>query len=87
MIIIYPCNYCFLFNNDLSSSFCETPEENGNKLANCPFVDEKKLRKIKAIFTANDHEVEFPEIEICLFHEIELTIIRSKFALFLRLNL
>ncbi len=33
---------------------------------------------------ANDHEVEFHEIKICLFHEIKITIMRSKFALFMR---
>jgi hypothetical protein len=36
---------------------------------------------------ANDHKVEFHEIQIRLFHEIEKTIMRLKFALFMRLNL
>ncbi len=35
----------------------------------------------------NDHEVEFHEIEIQLFHEIQFSIMRSKFNLFMRSNL
>jgi len=37
--------------------------------------------------TGNDHEVEFHEIKIQLFHEIEFLIMRSKFNLFMRSNL
>ena len=36
---------------------------------------------------ANDYKVEFHEIQICLFHKIKITIMRLKFALFMRLNL
>ena len=35
----------------------------------------------------NDHEVKFHEIKIQLFHEIEFSIMRSKFNLFMRSNL
>ncbi len=35
----------------------------------------------------NDHEVEFHEIKIQLFHEIEFSIKRLKFNLFMRSNL
>ena len=36
---------------------------------------------------ANDHEVEFHEIKIAIFHEIEITIMRLKFYLFMRSKL
>jgi len=39
------------------------------------------------ILKGNDHEVEFHEIEIHLFHETEFLIMRSKFYLFMRSNL
>ncbi len=39
------------------------------------------------IWLGNDHEVEFNEIEIQLFHEIKFLIMRSKLGLFMRSNL
>ncbi len=41
----------------------------------------------KIIIPGNDHEVEFHEIEIQLFQEVEFLIMRSKFNLFMRSNL
>ena len=41
----------------------------------------------KQILKANEHEVEFHEIKIVIFHEFEITIIRSKFYLFMRSRL
>ncbi len=35
----------------------------------------------------NDHEVKFHEIKIQLFQEVEFSIMRSKFNLFMRSNL
>ncbi len=35
----------------------------------------------------NDYEVKFQEIEICIFHEIKITIMRLQFSFFMRLNL
>jgi hypothetical protein len=39
------------------------------------------------VVLGNDHEVEFHEIEIQLFQEVEFLIMRSKFNLFMRSNL
>ena len=39
-----------------------------------------------AFVTGNDHEVEFHEIEIQLFQEVDQSIMRSKFNLFMRSN-
>ncbi len=48
----------------------------------------KTHSQINNILTmGNDHEVEFHEIEIQLFQEVEFLIMRSKFNLFMRSNL
>ncbi len=46
-----------------------------------------KLSAKNKHFLRNDHEVEFHEIKIELFQEIEFSIMRSKFNLFMRSNL
>ena len=52
-----------------------------------PFQQHLKQNIKWRIWSGNDHEVEFHEIELQLFQEIEFLIMRSKLCLFMRSNL